>query len=139
MRVVLDSSVLVAALRSRRGASFALVQALRAGQFEIAVSVPLVLEYEAVLLRHASELGLLPGEAIGIVDYLCAIGHRQEIHFLWRPALNDPADEFILELAVAAQCDAVVTHNVRDFSSAQPCNVRVRTPAGFLRRLREEP
>jgi predicted nucleic acid-binding protein len=97
------------------------------------------LEYEAVLLRHASELGLLPGEAIGIVDYLCAIGHRQEIHFLWRPALNDPADEFILELAVAAQSDAVVTHNVRDFSGAQPFNVRVLTPAGFLRRLREEP
>lgn len=138
-RVVLDSSVLVAALRSRRGASFALLEGLRAGQFEIAVSVPLVLEYEAVLLRHALELGLLPGEATGIVDYLCAIGHRQDIHFLWRPALNDPGDEFILELGVAAECAVIVTHNVRDFSGAHSFNIRVLTPAEFLRRLREEP
>lgn len=138
MRVVLDSSVLVAALRSRRGASFALLQALRAGQFEIAVSVPLVLEYEAVLLRHAKELGLLPSEAIGVVDYLCAIGHRQEIHFLWRPTLNDPGDEFVLELAVAAQGASVVTHNVRDFGGAESFNIRVLTPAEFLQILRED-
>ena len=139
MLVVLDSSVLVAALRSRQGASFRVVTLLRSGRFEIAVSVPLVLEYEAVLRRHARELGLQSRDATGLVDYLCNIGHRQEIHFLWRPALRDPRDEFVLELAVAARCDAIVTHNLRDFSGAQPFGIRVVTPATFLHSIEEAP
>jgi predicted nucleic acid-binding protein len=136
--VVLDSSVVVAALRSRRGASFELLRRLRAGRFSVAVSVPLALEYEVVLLRHARELGLRPEDATGLVDYLCAIGHRQQIHFLWRPTLTDPRDEFILELAVAAGCHAIVTHNTRDFEGARRFGIDVLTPAAFLARLAEE-
>lgn len=79
-RVVLDTSVLVAALRSRRGASFRLIELLRAGTFEIAISVPLAIEYEAVLTRQAARLGLRRAEVITVVDYLCAIGKRQSIH-----------------------------------------------------------
>jgi len=63
-----------------------------------------------------SDPALEPTEADGLVDYLCDVGHRQAIHFLWRPTLSDLQDEFILELAVAARCDAIVTHNVRDFA-----------------------
>lgn len=137
MLVVLDSSVVVAALRSRQGASFRILELLRDGRFHVAVSVPLVLEYEAVLVRHAAELGLSRADAIGLVDVLCAVGHRQDIHFLWRPTLEDPRDEFILELAVAAQCDAIVTHNVRDFQSARRFRPKILTPAGFLRLLGE--
>ena len=132
VRVVLDSNVLVAALRSRQGASFRLLELLRAGRFEIAVSVPLVLEYEAVLVRYAAELGLTREEAVGVVDYLCSIAHCQEIHFLWRPTLSDPHDEFVLELGVAAQCHAIVTHNVRDFRGARGFEPAVVTPATFL-------
>jgi predicted nucleic acid-binding protein len=108
---------------------------LRWKRFEIALSVPLALEYEAVLVRHARELGLKREEADGLVDYLCGIAHRQEIHFLWRPALPDPRDEFILELAVAAGCEAIVTHNVRDFVGALHLRPRVLTPAEFLAQL----
>jgi predicted nucleic acid-binding protein len=136
--VVLDSSVLVSALRSRRGASFQLLKLLRAGRFEVALSVPLVLEYEAVLLRHARELGLARNEADGLVDYLCDVGYRQAIHFLWRPTLTDPRDEFILELAVAAGCEAIVTHNVRDFAGASRFAVRIITPGAFLASVEEE-
>jgi predicted nucleic acid-binding protein len=136
-RVVLDSSVLVAGFRSRRGASFRLLELLRAERFEIAMSVPLALEYEVVLVRHARELGLKRDDAEGLVDYLCQVAHRQEIHFLWRPALTDPRDEFILELAVAAGCDTVVTHNVRDFAGASRFRPRVLTPAEFLAQLEE--
>jgi putative PIN family toxin of toxin-antitoxin system len=137
VRVVLDTNVLVAGFRSRRGASFRVLTLLSAGTFEIALSVPLVLEYEAVLRLHARELGLLVEDVTGLIDYLCGIGRRQAIHFLWRPALRDPADEFVLELAVAAECDAVVTHNVRDFAGVQTFGIQIITPGDFVRRLEE--
>jgi predicted nucleic acid-binding protein len=130
--VVLDSSVLVAGFRSRRGASFRALTLLRAGTFEIAISVPLVLEYESVLLRHAEALGLSTLEAVGLVDYLCSVGRRQEIHFLWRPTLRDPSDEFVLELAVAARCRAIVTHNVDDFQGAETFGLEILRPAEFI-------
>jgi putative PIN family toxin of toxin-antitoxin system len=134
---VLDSNVLVAAFRSRRGASFQILALLRDGRFEIALSVPLALEYEAVLLRHAKELGFSSTEAVGLVDYLCKLAHRQEIHFLWRPALRDPGDEFVLELAVAAECEAIVTHDRQDFRGAGRFGIPVITPAEFLAWLQE--
>jgi putative PIN family toxin of toxin-antitoxin system len=137
VRVVLDTNVLVAGLRSRRCASFRVLTLLRAGTFAIALSVPLVLEYEAVLRLHARELGLLVEDVTGLIDYLCAIGRRQAIHFLWRPALRDPADEFVLELAVAAECHAVVTHNVRDFAGVHTFGIEIITPGDFVRRLEE--
>jgi predicted nucleic acid-binding protein len=138
VRVVLDSSVLVSALRSRRGASFQLLKLLREGRFEIALSVPLAFEYEAVLLRHARELGLSRDEAGGLVDYLCEVGYRQPIHFFWRPSLTNPCDEFVLELAMAAECGAIVTHNVRDFARANRFAVRIMTPGAFLSWLEEQ-
>ena len=133
---MLDSNVLVAGFRSRRGASFRVLQLLRAGRFEIAMSVPLALEYEAELVRHANLLGWHRGEAEGLVDTMCRIAHRQAIHFLWRPTLTDPKDEFILELAVAASCDAIVTHNVRDFTGAAGF-VPVMPPSVFLKQVEE--
>jgi predicted nucleic acid-binding protein len=129
---VLDSSVLVAGFRSRQGASFRLLELLRAQRFEIALSVPLALEYESALVRHARALDLSRTEAEGLVDYLCHVAHRQDIHFLWRPTLTDPHDEFILELAMAASCEAIVTHNVRDFAGVGTLQVRILSPAEFL-------
>jgi putative PIN family toxin of toxin-antitoxin system len=137
LRVVLDTSVLVAALRSRRGASFRLIELLRAGAFEIALSVPLVVEYEAVLMKHAASLGLRRSGVTTIVDYLCAVGKRQPIHFLWRPLLRDPDDEFVLEVAVAAGCQHIVTHNVRDFVGAERLGVSILRPSQFLRQVEE--
>lgn len=137
MRVILDSNVLVAALRSRQGASFRVLELLRAGAFEIAVSTPLAVEYEAVLTRHAASLGLRRSEATTIVDYLCAVGTRQPIYFLWRPLLRDPDDEFVLEVAVAAGCQYIITHNVRDFAGAEHLGVNILRPSQFLRQLEE--
>ena len=135
MRVILDTSVIVAALRSRRGASFRLVELLREGAFEIAISVPLAVEYEAALTRHAVSLGLRRADVLTIVDYLCNVGKRQSIHFLWRPRLRDPDDEFVLEAAIAARCQSIVTHNVRDFVAAERLGLKVLRPGQFLRQL----
>lgn len=103
----------------------------------MAISVPLAVEYEAVLTRHAVTVGLDPSEAVTLVDYLCAVGRRQRIHFLWRPTLRDPHDDFILELAVAARCDYIVTHNVADFAGTGRFGVKVVRPGRFLRQLEE--
>jgi putative PIN family toxin of toxin-antitoxin system len=135
MRVVLDTSVLVAAWKSRNGASFALLGHLRAGDFEIALSVPLVVEYEAVLLRHLDG-GRLPSDVEAFVDYLCHVARRQDIFFLWRPFLRDPDDDMLVELAVAGQCRGIVTHNVKDFAGVEKLGLTVFTPAEFLLKIR---
>ncbi len=137
-RVVLDTSVLVAAVRSRRGASFELLSRLTEKAFEIVISVPLVLEYESVLLRHVAASTLEENDVRDFVDYICEVADRQDVFFLWRPFLRDAGDDLVLEVAVAAQCDAIVTHNVRDFVGAERLGVRVVTPGEFLRLLRGE-
>jgi predicted nucleic acid-binding protein len=135
-RIVLDTNVLVAALRSRRGASFAVLSAIGLGRFEHVVSVPLVMEYESVLLRPG--VVPLPAQAAqDVVDYLCRTGLPQDVHFLWRPRLQDPRDDMVLEAAVNGRCGAVVTHNVRDFAGSLAFGVQALTPAQFLSHLEE--
>jgi predicted nucleic acid-binding protein len=128
---IIDTNVLVAALRSRRGASFKLVSVLPSDEFSIAISVPLVLEYEDALKRLESSA--ITSQDIGnFVDFLCKIGHHQEIFFLWRPFLPDPSDDHVLEVAVAAGCDAIVTYNKRDFKGIERFGLRVLDPREFL-------
>lgn len=135
--MVLDTNVVVAALRSRQGAAFRLLSLLEQGQFEAAVSVPLLFEYEDALARHV-DAGLYTREDIdNLLDYLCRIAHRQSIFFLWRPYLPDAKDDMILELAVAAGCEAIVTHNQRDFPGTDRLGIRVHSPREFLRILEE--
>jgi predicted nucleic acid-binding protein len=130
--VVLDTNVPEAALRSRRGASFALVSLVGTGRFEIALSVPLVFEYEDVLTRQAGVPGRDLAAVANLLDYLCAVGKHQPIFFLWRPCLSDAGDDMVLELAVAAGCEAIITHNRRHFTPAHQFGVRVLSPAEFL-------
>ena len=135
--VVLDTKVLVAGLRSRRGASHRLLRLLAQEAFSIALSVPLVLEYEAVLKREQTVPALTDSEVEALVDYLCRIGQPTEVHFRWRPVLKDPADDHLLELAAAAGGVSIVTFNVRDFAGSERLGVRVLTPQAYLDELGE--
>jgi len=99
--------------------------------------VPLVLEYEAVAKIQAREFGLTHQDVDDLVDYLCAVAHHREIFFLWRPFLRDPSDDMVLELAVEAGCEAIVTHNLRDFAGVEQFGLRAMTPGAFLRLLEE--
>lgn len=134
MHVVLDTSVLVAALRSRDGASFALLQHLRDEDFTIAVSVPLVVEYESALIRNLQP-ALVRADIESFIDYLCLVARRQDIFYLWRPLLNDPNDDMVVEVAVASACNAIVTHNLKDFRPATKLVERVLSPGEFLQTL----
>jgi putative PIN family toxin of toxin-antitoxin system len=138
LHVVLGTNVLVAGLRSRNGASFQLLSRIGPESgFEIHLSVPLVLEYEAVL-KQAESVPHLDGEEIdAFLDYLCAVGHHREIFFLWRPQLRDPSDEMVLEVAVEASCDFIITHNLKDFRGVERLGLQAISPGDFLRRLGE--
>jgi putative PIN family toxin of toxin-antitoxin system len=138
-QIIIDTSVLVSALRSRRGASHLLLRLIDSGKFEVHLSVPLVLEYEEVCKRHVAATPLTEEEIEAILDYICKVAHHQPIFYLWRPFLKDPKDDMVLELAVAAGCDCIVTYNVRDFQGAEDFGVRVLTPKEFLQEIGEIP
>lgn len=104
-------------------------------EFEITLSVPLVLEYEDAAKRMSEATGLSHEDVDDIIDYLCSVAHLQEIHFLWRPTLRDSRDDHVLELATEAGCGIVVTHNVRDFAGSERFGVEAITPAEFLTRI----
>jgi putative PIN family toxin of toxin-antitoxin system len=134
-QVVLDTNVFVSALRSRRGASHRLLLLVGGPDFQINLSVPLVIEYEDVAKRMAEEAGLTPADIDDIIDYLCSVARLREIHFLWRPVLRDPGDDHVLELAVEAECPVIITHNVRDFAGAERFGITAVTPGEFLKSI----
>jgi putative PIN family toxin of toxin-antitoxin system len=138
-QVVLDTNVVIAALRSNRGASYALLEMVgKSLRFQINLSVPLLLEYEDVALRDLTTTGLTSTDVEDILDYLCSVAGRHSIFYLWRPQLKDPKDDFILELAVRAECDVIVTFNTRDFAGSERFGIRVMTPKEFLTLIRSE-
>ena len=133
-RIVLDTNVLVSALRSRRGPSFRLLSLIGTGRFEIALSVALALEYEDAALRATS----VSAEALyKILGFLCTVAHQQQIFYLWRPYLPDPKDEMLLELAVASQASHIVTYNLRDYRGVERFGIQVAKPEDFLDSLED--
>jgi putative PIN family toxin of toxin-antitoxin system len=119
VRIVLDTDVVVAALRSPGGASAAIVRLVRQGGATLLISVALALEYEAVCSRpeHRLGAGLSEHQVNVFVDAIVALAEPIPVHFLWRPQLRDPCDEMVLEVAINGEADALVTFNTRDFGN----------------------
>lgn len=140
MRLVLDTNVVVAGMRSPTGASAALLMAARRGEIAILANVALALEYEATCRRaeHAMAAGLRPGQVAIFIDAVIAMAEPVETHFLWRPQLRDPADELVLEAAVNGRAAAIVTFNEQDFGAVpMQFGVQVLSPWDVLRRIRK--
>lgn len=135
--VVLDTNVLLSALRSKLGASFRLLYQIGDSRFKINLSVPLILEYEDVLKRSNSGLLLSHQEIDDVLDFLCQNAGLREIFYLWRPVLRDPKDDFLLELAVESGSEYIVTFNVKDFNGIERFGVKAIRPGEFLRILDE--
>ncbi len=132
MVVVLDTNVVISALKSATGASFRLLHLVRAGALRPAVTAPLVFEYDDVAGRPGLLPHLLPADVAGFLDWFVSVSSQHKVHFLWRPLLRDPKDDLVLEAAVAAGADYLVTFNTADFAGAASLGVRVVTPPQLL-------
>jgi putative PIN family toxin of toxin-antitoxin system len=133
--IILDTNVLFAGLYSANGASFKLLELLAGGQLQTVLSTPLLFEYEDVLKRNRSMLQLTDAEIDIVLDNLCGFSRHQKVYFLWRPYLPDPKDDLVLELAVAARVNTIVTHNLKDFARIEKFGVEAITPKTLLERI----
>lgn len=137
--MVLDTSVVVAGLRTRSGAGNAVLRLVANRRLTALATPPLFLEYEEVLKRPEQRLAhrLLPEEIDEFLTELAALIEPVEVHFQWRPQVRDPSDEMVLEAAINGEADAIVTYNVRDFALVeQRFGIAVVGPAEILRRVR---
>lgn len=138
MLVVLDTDVMLAAVLSERGASRQLLLRIVDGRLPAAVSVPLILEYEAVLKRpeHRRASGLSVADVDVILDQVAASMRHVPLFYLWRPLLRDAKDDMVLETGINAGAEMIVTFNIRDFGQApHRFGIEVFRPGELLRRL----
>jgi putative PIN family toxin of toxin-antitoxin system len=138
-RVVLDTSVVVSALRTRLGAGNAVLRHVAESRLLMLATPPLFLEYEDVLKRpeHRLAHGLSPEQVDEFLAELAALIEPVETHFQWRPQSTDPNDEMVLEAAINGQAEAIVTYNTTDFlGPAERFRIAVLTPAEVLRKAK---
>lgn len=130
--VVIDTNVILSGLQSRQGKSFELISQIGNGKFDFAISNPLVLEYEKVLKSHLNAEIYTYTDIMDFLKYLCAVGTRAKIFYLWRPYLKDPFDDHVLEVALNANADSIITFNKKDFLLVQNLGLKIQTPKEFL-------
>jgi putative PIN family toxin of toxin-antitoxin system len=140
---VFDTNILVAAFRSRRGASHELLRRLVEGELTGLVSNTLLTEYEAVLTREVVLVAswATAEDVAAVLDILAARLTEVAPRYRWRPMLPDPDDDMVLECAVAGGAAAIVTLNVADFlpTARERFGLEVLRPGELLRRLAPPP
>ena len=135
---MLDTNVLVAAVRSDRGASRVLLTSALERRYPILASVPLMLQYESVLTRseHLAAARISAADIEVLLDALAVVVEPIRISYLWRPVLPDPGDDLVLETAVNGRADVLVTFNRRHFEPVAACfGLEVVTPADAVHEL----
>lgn len=132
-RIVIDSNVLVAAVRSNRGWSHKLVRSLGSDRlWQLCVTAPLLQEYAEQVHSPSHTPAWSLEDRDDFLDYVCACASWFDVHFLWRPHLADEDDHVVLEAALAASADAIITFNKRDLEPAKRFGIDVMTPREFL-------
>lgn len=139
MKIVLDTDVIIAGLRSPSGASAEIIRRARRGELILIASVSLFMEYEAkcTLPIHYQAAGLTKQEADIFINALAGIMKPVKTHYLWRPQLRDPADEMVLEAAVNGGAQALVSFNQKHFGTTpQSFGIQLLLPSQLLRSLK---
>jgi predicted nucleic acid-binding protein len=136
-QVVLDTNVLVAAMRSRLGASHRLLSGLGDRRWRPNLTVALLLEYESILKRDCATFGLSTSDIDDALDGICSQAGMHRLYFLWRPVASDPDDDLVFEAAIASRSDFIVTYNKRDFADSRKFGILCLTPKEFLGQLEE--
>ncbi len=130
--VVLDTNILISALKSKKGSSYKLLISITDNLYIPNVSVPLFMEYESVAKREGLLEGFSPEDIDAILDYLLSKSSIRKIFYLWRPFLKDPKDDLVLEVAVESQSEYIITFNKKDFKGVDKFDIKVLTPKELL-------
>jgi len=133
IQIVIDTNIFISALRNDTGASFYLLSLVGKNKFESNISVPLIMEYESVAHRFLKETNLTVPDLNNILDYICSSSNKHKINYLWRPFLKDPKDDLVLELAVKARSQHIITFNKKDFKKTSQFGIIAVTPWEFLK------
>jgi predicted nucleic acid-binding protein len=136
-RVILDTNVVLAAMRSRTGASHRLLATIGHPRWQSVVTPALMYEYEDVARRPGATPGLSPHEITNVLDMIYRESHRQFVWFSWRPLSTDPGDDAILEAAIAGRCDYVVSFNEPHLRVAREFGIEVLKPVNLLKLIGE--
>ena len=136
MRLVLDTSVIVSAFRSKSGASYRLLELFDEDRYHLVATPTLFKEYETVLSRpeQVAVHRLSPRQLDAALKDIASRLLPVKVYFQWRPQLRDADDELVLEAAINGLADALVTHNVRDFlPAASNFGIEVMTPGRIIK------
>lgn len=131
-KVVIDTNVILSGLKSKKGYSHKLLDFISQDQVMFNISVPLILEYESILLKFKDNIGLTVKDIRDFIDYLCKVGNQTKIYYLWRPILKDPFDDHILEVAVNSESKYIITYNQKDFIESIKFGISTITPKEYL-------
>ncbi len=129
-RIVIDTNIVISALKSSRGAANKLLSIIGDGKYISCISVPLVFEYEEVIRRCFPEM--IEEDVDGLLNYICQQSIQSPIYYLWKPILKEPKDDMVLEIAVAFSVDFIVTYNVKDFYPARTFGIEIASPKDIL-------
>jgi putative PIN family toxin of toxin-antitoxin system len=134
-QIVIDTNVILAGLKSNKGASYLLLKQLNSNDFKLNISTTLILEYEYVLKRESQNLGLTLEDIDDIINGICYLANQHKIYYLWRPLSKDPNDDFIIDLAIKSQVDFIISYNKKDLKTIAKFNISLLTPKQFLQLL----
>ena len=136
-QIVIDTNVILAGLKSNKGASYKLLTILNDQRFQINISTTLVFEYEEILKREQQKIGLNNEDIDNFINGICYLANHHQLFYIWRPLAKDKDDDFLIDLALKCQAQFIVSYNQKDLQPVEKLGISILTPKQFLQLLGE--